>query len=213
MRTLLPLLVLLVLSFPAKAQYKGPAVEACRSFAVKEAEREGLAKQEVLILQDGALLMERFDRKLGNQRVSSILTGNGAVVLPESPSAELSFICLLADEKRPVFFNWLPRYNVSALTQCTRAKAMRENTRECLEFLLRVVETDLTQVYSERFQEAHAKSEEAVERYRKSNDEWKQYRDAECLRRAQHAPQGVAPEDVQLACWIDMTRQRGRDMR
>lgn len=213
MRKLLPILALFLISFPAMAQYKGPAVQACRDFAVKEAKREGITSQEVIILQDGALLMERFNQKLGNQHVSSILTGNGAVVLPESPSAELSFICLLADEKRPVFFNWLPRYNVSALTQCTRAKAMREKTRECLEFLLRVVETDLTQVYSERFQEAHAKSEEAVAHYRKSNEQWRQYRDAECLRRAQHAPQGASPEDVQLACIVDMTRQRGRDMR
>lgn len=206
-------LFLLFLPLSAFPQYKGPAVEACRAYAVKEAEREGLASNDVVILQDGALLMERFERKLGNQRVSSILTGNGAVVLPESPSAELSFICLLADEKRPVFFNWLPRANVSAVTQCTRAKAMRENARECLEFLLRVVETDLTQVYSERFQEAHAKGEDAVDRYRKSNEQWKEYRDAECLRRAQHPPQGVSPQDVQLACQVDMTRQRGRDMR
>ena len=206
-------LFLLLLPLSAFPQYNGPGVEACRAYAMKEAEREGLASNEVVLLQDGALLMERFDRKLGNQRVSSILTGNGAVVLPESPSAELSFICLLADEKRPVFFNWLPRPNVSALTQCTRAKALREEPRECLEFLLRVVETDLTMVYSERFQEAHAISEEAVDRYRKANEEWKQYRDAECQRRAQHAPQGVKPEDAQLACYVDMTRQRGRDMR
>ena len=153
---------LLLLPLTALAQYKGPAVEACRAYAKKEASRETNKPEDVVIVQDQALVIERYGRKLGNQYVASILTGNGAVVLPGTPTAELAFICLLADEKRPVFFNWLPRQQVSALAQCTRSQALRGKSRECLEFLIRVAEQDLTQIYAQRFQEAHEGGEEKL---------------------------------------------------
>jgi uncharacterized protein YecT (DUF1311 family) len=204
---------LLLLPLTALAQYKGPAVEACRAYAKKEVARESNKPEDVVIVQDQALVIERYGRKLGNQYVASILTGNGAVVLPGTPTAELAFICLLADERRPVFFNWLPRQQVSALAQCTRSQELRGKSRECLEFLIRVAEQDLTQVYAQRFQEAHEGGEEKLAAYRKANEEWKEYRDAECLRRAQHPPKGVSAEETQLACTVELMRQRGRDMR
>jgi hypothetical protein len=204
---------LLLLPFTALAQYKGPAVEACRAYAKKEVARESNKPEDVILLQDQSLFIERYGRKLGNQHVASILTGNGAVVMPGTPTAELSFICLLADEKRPVFFNWMPRQNVSALAQCTRSGELRGKSRECLEFLMRVAEQDLTQIYAQRFQEAHEGGEEKLAAYRKANDEWKQYLEAECARRRHVAPKGVSAEDAELACTVELMRQRGRDMR
>ena len=206
------LLALLTLALPAHAQYDGPAVESCRAFAKREAAREGAKPEDIVIVRDQALLIERYDRKLGNQHVSSILTGNGAVVLSGTPAAELSFICLLADEKRPVFFNWLPRPNASALAQCTRSGTTRGKARECLDFLMRVAEQDLTLVYAQRFQEAHEKGGAMLEAFRKANDEWKQYRDAECSRRRTLAPQNASADDYELACHVELLRQRSRDM-
>jgi hypothetical protein len=88
----------------AAAQYNGPAVEACRAFALKALQREGNQAKAVAIERDSSLSIARSGRKVGSQAVSSILTGNGAVVYESAPAAELSFLCLLADEKRPVFF-------------------------------------------------------------------------------------------------------------
>jgi len=207
------MLVLLAGAFPVWAQYSGPAVEACRAYAKREVARESNKPEDVLILKDQALFIERYGRKLGNQHVASILTGNGAVVLAGTPTAELSFICLLADEKRPVFFNWMPRQNVSALAQCTRSEELRGKTRDCLEFLMRVAEQDLILIYAQRFQEAHEGGEKTLAAYRKANDEWKEYRDAECARRREVAPKGVSAEDAELACVVELMRQRGRDMR
>jgi uncharacterized protein YecT (DUF1311 family) len=200
------------------AQYNGPAVEACRAYAKREMARDGTKAKDVVIERNQSLSLQRYTRKLGNQFVSSILTGNGAVVLENAPSAELGFICLLADEKRALFFEWLPRPNASALSQCTREQALRDKPRPCLEVLLQVAENDLMQVYAQRFQEARerddkTKNEAALAAYRKSNDEWKQYRDAECARRRDDAPQGVAPDDYQIACVVDLTRRRALDMR
>jgi uncharacterized protein YecT (DUF1311 family) len=147
-----------------------------------------------------------------------VLSGYGAVVFEDTPSAELSFICLLADEQRPVFFNWLPRENAGALAQCTRSGALRSQPTPCLDYLNQVAEQDLMQAYASSLQEARErdaanKSEDFSNAYRKSNEEWRQYRDAECMRRRDAAPNGVSANDAQLACVIDLTRRRALDMR
>ena len=204
---------LFLAAFAATAQYDGPAVDACRAYAEKEAAREGQKGHEVVIARDGSLFFEPYGRKLGSQPVSAVLTGNGAVVFDDAPSAELAFICLLADEKRPVFFNWLPRQNVSSLVQCTRDEALRAEPRACLEVLMRVAEADLTQIYAQRFQEANQQGEAPLAAFRKSNDEWREYRSAECARRRELAPKDVSAEDYELACQVDLTRRRGLDVR
>jgi len=208
----------LLVSLSTLAQYNGPAVETCRAYAKREMEREGTKAKDVVIERDTYLLLERYTRKLGNQFVSSILRGNGAVVLENAPSAELGFICLLADDKRALFFEWVPRVDASAFAQCTRDGSVREKPRPCLELLLQIAESDLMTASAQRFQDARERDhgsgqEKAAERFRKSNDEWKQYRDAECARRREDAPQGMAPEDYQLACMIDLTRRRSLDVR
>jgi uncharacterized protein YecT (DUF1311 family) len=211
-------LLFILLANPAFAQYTGPAVEACRAYVKREMARDGNKAKDVIIERDQNLALERNTRKLGSQTVSWVMTGNGAVVLDDAPSAELSFICLLADEKRPVFFEWLPRANTSALTQCSRDEALRAKPRPCLEVLMQVAENDLMQIYALQFQDARerdhgAGNERGVTSFRKANDEWKQYRDAECARRRDHAPQGIAPDDFHLACVVELTRRRALDMR
>ena len=213
MKRLLVAVALCALSFPVLAQYSGPAVESCRAYAKKELERDGTKPTDVVFERDGALILDRYTRKLGSQFVSSVLTGNGAVVLKGSPSSELSFICLLADEKRPVFFSWLPRSDTVALMQCTRSEDLRGKPRQCLELLQRLAEQDLTVFYAQRMQEANERGEKVLAAYRKSNEEWLQYREAECARRRDLAPKGIAPEDAHLACQVDLTRRRALDMK
>lgn len=201
-----------LLAANAYAQYQGPAVEACRAYAVKELKQYGSQAKDAVFERDRNLLIERYTRKVGNQFVSSVLTGNGAVLYASSPSAELSFLCLLADEKRPVFFTWLPRQDTTALAQCTRDDSLRAKSRPCLETLLQVAEGDLAQLYATRFQEANERGDAALAVYRKSNDEWRQYRDAECQRRRDAGSNNDADER-QLACIVDLTRRRAWDMR
>ena len=209
---------LLLFSDAAVAQYRGPAVDACRDYAKKEQLKYNSSAREVVFDRDAALSLERYARKIGSQPVSSILSGNGAVVLAGAPSAELSFICLLAGEKRPVFFYWLPRQNAAAITHCLRDEGQRAMPRPCLELLMQVAEAELTQVYALGFQEArerdfNAKAEDFTAAYRKSNDAWRQYRDAECARRRPFAPAGLSAEDYQLACAVELTQRRALDIR
>jgi uncharacterized protein YecT (DUF1311 family) len=206
MRTAL-LLLLVVFSQGAAGQYSGPAVQACLDYAKRE------QKQNVVFDRDQNLLIERYTRKLGSQFVSSILTGNGAVVYDGAPSSELAFVCLLADEKRPVFFQWVARPNAPAAMQCLRHPDLQKAPRPCFDLLLRVAEQDLTIAYSERFQEASERGESSLAAFRKANDAWRQYRDAECARRRELSPAGVSPDDYAIACSIELTRRRALDVR
>lgn len=201
------LLVVLAAASSAFAQYDGPGVDSCRAYALKELRRDGGKATDALIERDRNLFIERYTRRVGTQFVSSVLSGNGAIVYPNAPSAELSFVCLLADDKRPIFFTWLPRQDTSTLAQCTRDEALRAKPRDCLEMLQQIADSELGQIYAVRFQEANERGEAAVAAYRKSNEEWRQYRDAECQR------QGEAGADRQLGCIVDLTRRRAWDMR
>jgi len=200
-------LFLALVASSAFAQYDGPAVQSCRDYAIKDLERAGASVKDAVIESDRHLSIARYTRKVGNQFVSSVLSGNGAIVYPNAAAAELSFVCLLADDKRPVFFAWLPRQDTSSLAQCTRDESVRGKSRQCLEMLQQIAESELGQLYAERFQEANTRGEAAVAAYRKSNDEWRQYRDAECDR------QGVGADDRRIACIVDLTRRRAWDMK
>ena len=212
------LLIALLFPLMANAQYEGPGVETCRLYAQRQLMRDASTAKRVVIEHDQSLVIERYTRKVGNQFVSSILTGNGAVVFANAPSAELAFVCLLADDKRAVFFEWLPRRDASAMAQCMRDDTTRANPRSCLQTLIEVGEADLTQAYAQRLTEARQRdtagnNDAASDRYRASNQAWLQYRDAECQRRKEQTPAGIDPADYQLACTIELTRRRLVDMR
>jgi len=211
--SLLFLMILGGLPLHSIAQYKGPAVDACRTFALKDLQRGGASASAVVLERDSSLTLERYSGKVGNQPVSSILTGNGAVVYEGAPSAELSFICLLADEKRPVFFSWQARPNAPVLPQCERSASWRGKQSGCFELLLQTAEQDLSQVYAYRFQEANERGEKSLATYRKANDEWREYREAECARRRDAAAAAASPEAVHAACMVELTRRRALDMR
>ena len=200
-------LFLALVASSAFAQYDGPAVQSCRDYAIKDLKRGGATVTDAVIERDRNLFIARYTRKVGSQFVSSVLSGNGSIVYPNAAAAELSFVCLLADDKHPVFFAWLPRQDTSSLAQCTRDESVRGKSRQCLEMLQQIAESELGQLYAERFQEANARGEAAVAAYRKSNDEWRQYRDAECDR------QGTGADERRIACIVDLTRRRAWDMK
>ena len=103
------LLLFLLAAAPAAAQYDGPAVETCRAYAKNEIEFYGSKAADVVFKRDQALTIERYTRDVGNQFVSSVLMGNGVLVMKDGVREEQPFLCLLANDKRAVFFYWLPR--------------------------------------------------------------------------------------------------------
>jgi uncharacterized protein YecT (DUF1311 family) len=208
MKSLLALLALLAAAAPAFAQYAGPAVQTCRAYAEAEVRKSSPVAAAVRFDNDAALGIERYSRMLGSQNVSSLLFGNGAIVYPQGVPVELSFICLLADEKRALFFHWIPRTDAPALAQCRRTK----EAPACLDALLVVAEQELTMRYAGLFVDARAQDEKAGNEtasgtFRRSSEAFLAYRAAECARR------GAAGSEPHKACLVDLTRRRGLDLR
>ena len=215
MRRLVCAIALAGAPLAALAQYAGPGVETCRAYAEREIRQKGAAVKAVVFDRDRELNIDRYTRKAGSQFISSILYGNGAIVLGRAPAIEMSFVCLLADEKRAVFFYWTPRRDAPALAQCRRHAA--KDLGGCLNVLLQTAEPDLTQAYALRFQEARErddvqKNEEAVAAFRKAADAWRGYRDAECARRTAASGGGSDAVDAQKGCIVELTRRRTLDL-
>jgi len=207
-KKLLALLALLAASAPALAQYSGPAVQTCRAFAEAEIRKTSPVAAAVRFDNDASLNIDRYSRKLGSQHVSSLLYGNGAVVYPQGVPVELSFLCLLADDKRALFFHWIPRTEAPALAQCRRTR----ETGSCLDALLVVAEQELTMRYAGLFVDARAQDDKAGNEtasgaFRRSSEAFLAYRAAECARR------GAAGSELHKACLVDLTRRRGLDLR
>jgi uncharacterized protein YecT (DUF1311 family) len=214
------LLALLMLAAPAAAlaDATDAALLACRAHAQRELARDAQVSAKVDLDRDRDLVLQRYAGRVGSQRVSEILSGNGAVVYRATPAIELSFICLLAANKRPLFFYWLPRRDASALAQCTRDTPPDAGPRPCLETLLALEERELAQLYAARLHQARerdaaAGGTQAYQAYEASNNAWREYRDAECARRSAHAAAGREPADVLLACRIELSRLRVAEMR
>jgi uncharacterized protein YecT (DUF1311 family) len=197
---------LLLLPLTAWAQYSGPAVDACRAFGERQLKTGGAA-QKLVIERDRDLVIEKYARKAGSQFVSSILSGNGAILHPAGPGVELAFVCLLASEKQALLFHWVPRRDAPALAQCQRGAA----TGDCLQLLLGLAERDLIEAAAYRFQDsleadAKAGNENASNAYRNAAAAWRAYRDAECARR------GAADSDAWRGCMVDLTKRRHLDL-
>lgn len=201
------LLLLAALPLGALAQYHGPALEACRVLGERELKKDGADIKALVIDRDRHLFIERVTRKLGSQYVGAALSGNGAIVRKIGPAVELAFFCLLANDKRALFFHWLPRRDAPALAQCRRGAA----PGDCLQLLLDLAERDLVEVAAVRFQEsldadATAGNDRASSAYRNAAGAWRNYRDVECARR------GPGGSDDWRACMVDLTRRRFLDL-
>jgi len=209
MRKLFSALLFAACATPAVAQYTGPGVEVCRAYAERDVRKNSAKVQAVVFEKDRELNIDRYTAKVGSQFVSSLLYGNGAIVYGGgAPAVEMTFLCLLADDKRAVFFNWVPRRDAPAYAQCRRGDGA--NPGQCLDTLLNVAEQELTELYSKytvdaRQADAKVGNENASNAFRRGADAWRAYRDAECARR----PAG----DERKACMVEHTRRRALDLR
>ena len=209
MKKFLCALAMSAAAMPTFSQYSGPGVETCRAFAERDIRKGSPKVQSVVFEQDRELNIDRYTSKVGSQFVSSLLYGNGAIAYGGGvPATEMTFVCLLADEKRAVFFHWFPRRDAPSLTQCRRGGA--SNAGPCLETLLSAAEQELVELYAQhtvdaRQVDAKAKNDNALNSFRRGADAWKAYREAECGRR----PAG----DERKACMVDLTRRRALDLR
>lgn len=194
------------------AQYKGPAVAACRSFAEAQLKKTGTSVQQVVLDEDAGLMIERVTQKMGSQFIASLLRGNGAVIYAGGASFEMRFACLLANDRQAVYFDWTSRPDASPLAHCRRAGPAGRSLRPCLDGLLLAAENELGTVTAQRFQEAREMDSKdglgrAEQAYRASLQAWKAFREQECSRRRIYASGGKNASDEHLSCMVELARQ------
>jgi uncharacterized protein YecT (DUF1311 family) len=212
---LLVVLALLAASSATLAQYNGPGVGACNSFAEAQLKKAGTNVKQVVFDQDADLVIERVTQKIGSQFVSSLLRGNGAVIYASGASFEMRFTCLLANDKQAVFFDWRSRPDASPLAHCRRAAPAGQSVPRCLDDLLLAAENELGTVTAQRFQEAREMDSRdglgrAEQAYRGSLEAWKAFREQECSRRRIYASGGKNAADEHLSCMVELARQHTR---
>lgn len=200
-------LALAALPLGAAAQVSGPALETCRAFGERTLKKDGAVLEALDIDNDRHLYFERKARKLGSQPIGASLSGHGAILLQAGPAVEMSFLCLLASDRRAVWFHWQPRRDAPSLAQCRRSAGVGD----CLQVLLDVAERDHIEMSSIRFQmalaaDARAGNAAASAAYRNAAAAWRNYRDLECARR------GVDGSDEWRACMVDLSRRRYLDL-
>ena len=91
-------------AIPAQAQYEGPGFAACMSYGEKRLMQDGTIRS-VVFVNDKDTVIEKYTENVGSQFVSSILTGKATVERNSGKAAKLRYLCLLADDKTPVFFH------------------------------------------------------------------------------------------------------------
>ena len=91
---------------PAWAQYEGPGFAACMQYGEKQLMRDGTIRS-VVFVNDKDTVIEKYTEKVGSQFVSSVLTGKATVERNSGKGQKLRYLCLLADDKTPVFFHTL----------------------------------------------------------------------------------------------------------
>ena len=167
---------------------------------------------------DSDLLVEKTTQKVGSQAVTLMLRGNGALLLDGHPPTELTFLCLLADDKRAVFFDWLQRRDAPVLAQCRRGAsqpAQPAQLEACFARLRQLADYDLLAAGTSRFQAAieadSASGGARAEAFRAADAAWRAYRDTECRGRREGA--GADAANAEKACLIQLDIRRARELR
>lgn len=102
--SVLSLICGLVWPLAAQAQYEGPGFVACMDYGEKQLMQDGTIRS-VVFVNDRDTTIEKYTQKVGSQFVSSILTGRATVERNSGRAQKLRYLCLLADERTPVFFH------------------------------------------------------------------------------------------------------------
>ncbi|MGE0155090.1 MAG: hypothetical protein AB7R90_20925 [Reyranellaceae bacterium] len=91
-------------AIPAQAQYEGPGFAACLRYGEERLLRDGTIRS-VVFVNDQDTIIEKYTETVGSQFVSSVLTGKATIERNSGRAQKLRYLCLLADEKTPVFFH------------------------------------------------------------------------------------------------------------
>jgi uncharacterized protein YecT (DUF1311 family) len=205
----------------AQEEADNPSLSACERYANWQLREQNPSDDAVIRLFSKDILDEKYEDKVGNQFISSVLSGRGVLKTPNQADSAIHFTCLLEDWKTPRFFHMTDYMKDMSeqdpaqtcwdqfqpagwgeLTGCLQQALIRE------EETLKATEADASHRADQSLEKAAAKDALDV-----SSDLWQQYRDAECQRQQAQMAGGNHPDVRDLTCRIQVTHERIRDLR
>lgn len=197
---------------PIPAQPLGRAgerelVQACEAFA------EGFLKSRlgdfvsVALAREEGIDVQTFKDYVGAQFIDHLVRGQGRLVRKGTGEQDVRFVCLTGGPgKGAEFFHYEIRRDVTPLERCDREQTGGgTQLTSCLEELKSVADADLAAVEFKARQALG--SGDGSKRLEASQKAWRDFRHAECSRRAAASSKAAEPE-VYLACQVELTFER-----
>lgn len=195
-----------------KAIQTPDARAACAQFANSRYHQNNPDNFENIQLFPQDLVVEKLDGKIGNQSLSAVLSGTGALRLKKSAPVDIQFTCLLGSEQKTLFFHATPNPSPEPVDSCAAQAATIGEAVPCLEKTLKQEEHKLADLEKRTTNQARGIDQQAKQMLSLSGRQWKQYRDSECIRRLAFRVGGNHPDITEYDCLIGKTRERIRDL-
>lgn len=196
-----------------KALQPANPLSTCSNFANNRYKVQQTSHFEKITLLPQDVVVENLNGKMGSQYIGKVLSGDGILKLKGEAPLEIQFTCLLENDRKTVFFHANPKHDIphsSSPEQACKEKARTiGEAAPCLESLLNQEEKKLNGL--EKATVKHG-NQNAKSLLGLSGQQWKRYRDAECLRRLAIRAGGNHPNITELECRIQKTTQRIRDL-
>src|SRR5262249_39977979 len=139
---------------------------------------------EKITLSPQNIVVEQLGGKMGSQYISKVLSGNGVLKLKNTEPLDIQFTCLLANDRKTVFFHANPKpvskQQPNAIKACEDKAETIGEAVPCLEKTLRQEDQKLSGLEKRIQGQGNKESKQLLEL---SAAQWKRYRDSECLRR------------------------------
>lgn len=196
-----------------KALQPANPLSTCAQFANKRYQARQAKHFEKITLHPQNLVVEKLNGKMGSQYISKVLSGNGVLQLKGTEPLNIQFTCLLENDRKTVFFHATPKTIASATVDPVRVCEEQAPTIgeavPCLEKTLKQEEQTLDGL-EKKFKSRGNK--DAKQLLGLSGQQWKRYRDSECLRRLAIRARGNHPDITEYECKIHKTLERIGDL-
>jgi uncharacterized protein YecT (DUF1311 family) len=197
-----------------KALQPANPLSTCAQFANKRYQARQARQFEKITLLPQNLVVEKLNGKMGSQYISKVLSGNGMLKLKGAEPLGIQFTCLLENDQKTVFFHATPKAT-SSVPAADPAKTCEEHAPTigeavpCLEKTLKQEEQKLGGLEKRIKSQGNSNAKQLLGL---SGQQWKRYRDSECLRRLAVRTGGNHPDITEYECKIRKTRERIRDL-
>lgn len=208
-------------SHPAGAEVnepsENPTIAACQRYATSHYQQVSPERFVSLQLLDEGVDEKKYERKVGSQFISTVLSGRGIWRDKAGGPSNVRFTCLLENSAKPIFIDIAQDGRRDPVAVCWdgfEPSGWAQMT-QCLQDSLKKEEAALSDLLTKATQQAGQSLDQisAKRALQESNAQWVKYRDTECARRQAFVAGRNHPDIGELTCQIRETAERLSDLK